>query len=92
METKIFAIWDDAAKAYMQPFVRPTTGLAIRDFTNLVNDPQSVVSRHTASFTLFQLGTWDDSNGAFKNDNTVVLSALQVKETPIPGAQKEMKL
>lgn len=91
MKVKVFAIWDDAAKAYMQPFTRNTTGLAIRDFTGMVNDPQTIVNRHPASFVLFQLGTFDDNTGELSPGQEMVISAMQVKETASNVQQELLK-
>jgi len=77
----MFAIWDDAAKAYMQPFSRQTTGLALRDFTNMVNDPSTIINRHASQFVLFQIGTFDDSTGELASSQELVVSAMQVKES-----------
>lgn len=63
MTLKIFSILDTKAGAFAQPFFMATTGQAIRAFTDLANDPQSMVNKHPADFRLFQLGEYDDQAG-----------------------------
>lgn len=90
MKVNVYAVFDEAAKAYMQPFTRATDGLAIRDFTAAVNDTSTTMCQHPHQFTLFKLGTFDDNTGEIRSDQQLVLSALQVKTTPVPGAQQEL--
>lgn len=61
MKSKMFAIYDSKAEAYMQPFFAPTNAMAIRMFTDLVSDNSSQVSRHSADYTLFAIGEYDDA-------------------------------
>ena len=66
MQTKIFAIFDGKAEAYLQPMFLQTKGLAIRAFTGAINDPKHPFSKHAADYTLFEIGEWDDTNAEFK--------------------------
>ncbi|QXP07884.1 MAG: nonstructural protein [Arizlama microvirus] len=76
---KIFAIFDIKANAYLQPFFLPTNGMAIRSFETACNDNTTQFNRHPMDYTLFELGSFDDSSGA--------LNSLSV---PIPlGSAKE---
>ena len=63
MVTKIFAIHDDKAQCFSNPFFLPHRGLAIRNFSDLVVDPQSNVSKHPSDFKLYQIGEYDDCSG-----------------------------
>lgn len=81
MMMKAYSIYDQAAKAYMQPFFTSADGLAARMFSNLVNDGQSQVSGHPADFTLFGVGEFDDQTGVFQAVQPVAIcTALSVKE------------
>lgn len=66
MILKAFSVYDDAAQAYGQPFFAPALGLAIRMFTDLVNDPKSSPSQYPDQFTLFELGDFDDATGVLE--------------------------
>ena len=62
MLLKIFTVYDAKAEAYMQPFFMQSTGQAIRSFEDTVNDTKSVFNKHAQDFTLFEIGTYEDSN------------------------------
>jgi len=83
MKVKMFAIWDDKAKAYLNPFCFPQTGQAIRVFTGAVNDKNTEFFKHAEDYTLFHIGDFDDATGQLTAATHVelVVSAQQVKET-----------
>lgn len=60
MILNIFSIYDSKAEAYMQPFFMKTKGEAVRAFSDLVRDPQSMVSKHPEDYVLFEIGSFDD--------------------------------
>ena len=62
---KAFCIHDVKAEAYNQPFFAPAKGAAIRDFTDLVNDGKSMVSKYPHDYTLFEIGNFDSSTGIY---------------------------
>lgn len=63
MKHNVYSIFDAAAEAYFPPFFLHTEGMAIRGFTDAVNDPESQVGKHPKDYTLFQIGTFDDNTG-----------------------------
>lgn len=64
MITKIFAIYDQKAEAYLQPFFMATRGLAIRAIQDAAKDPKSQFSQHPQDFTLYEIGVFSDVHGA----------------------------
>lgn len=68
---RVFAIRDDKAEAYMQPFCCQTRGQAVRMFADSVNglDGQqgSVFSKHPEDFGLFELGVYDEDRGVLSS-------------------------
>ena len=74
MNLNIYTIFDSAANAYMQPFFLHNDGLAIRSFSDTINakEPNNI-SEHPDQFTLFKIGTYDDTNGHLANDEPVSL-------------------
>lgn len=66
MILKVFAIYDKAAEAYMQPIFAQTPGLALRIFQNAVNDPNSVINKHPQDFWMDVVAEFDDKSGEFK--------------------------
>lgn len=63
MKHHIFTIFDSAAEAYLPPFILHAEGIAIRTFTDCVNDPSHQFSKHPADYTLLKIGEFDDSKG-----------------------------
>ena len=63
MKIRIFTVFDQKAAAYLQPFFSPTVGTAVRAFSDTVNDPNSMLSKHPSDFTLFEIGGFDDQSG-----------------------------
>ncbi len=70
MIIKVFTVYDSKAEAYLQPFYSQSKGSAIRSFQEAVNDPKSNIGKYPADFTLFELGSFDDSNCRFVLNST----------------------
>lgn len=62
MQHKIFTIYDEKAKAYLPPFFLPESAQAIRAFTNCINSSEHQFAKNPDDYTLFSLGTFDDSS------------------------------
>lgn len=65
MILKVFTVYDQAAKAYLQPFFTATTTQAIRTFREIVNQKDHLFNKYPGDYTLFELGEWDDNSAAF---------------------------
>lgn len=65
MLQKLFTIYDSKAESYSNPVYLNSTGLAVRTFSDSVQDPDSPFAQHPGDYTLFELGTYDDSNSKF---------------------------
>lgn len=63
MKMGIFAVYDSKALRYGAPMFIPTVGEAVRGFADVVNDAQTMISKHPSDYVLYQLGELDDSNG-----------------------------
>lgn len=63
MLNKVYSVFDTKGLMYNVPFFAAQNGVAIRMFTELVNDGRSTISRFPDDFILFEIGTFDDSNG-----------------------------
>lgn len=80
MLLQVFSIYDSKVEAYLQPFFAPTKGAAIRYFSDAIADPQHQFFKHCEDFTLFHLGSYDDSGGLFDCDAPVsVGNAVEFK-------------
>jgi len=65
-----FSIYDVKAQNYHIPYNLKNEAIAIREFADIVNDPQTSIYKHPEDYTLFKIGTWDDQNAQFKLEKT----------------------
>lgn len=63
MRTNAYSIYDSKSGAFGAPFFMQATGLAIRAFTDLVNDSKSTLFKYPSDFDLYHVGHFDDSEG-----------------------------
>lgn len=63
MKQHICAVHDKASELFMRPFAVPAVGVALREFADAVNNPESDFSKHPDHYTLFTLGEFDDNSG-----------------------------
>lgn len=64
-ELKLFSIYDTKALAYLPPFFLPQRGQAMRTFGDCCNDKSHAFGAHPEDYTLFYLGTFDDTTARF---------------------------
>lgn len=60
-----FAVKDLALQVFLSPQAQGTVASAIRSFTDAVNDPQSVFSKHPEDYELYRLCPFDEESGHF---------------------------
>jgi len=86
MNLNVFAIYDNAAAAYMTPFYLPSAGLAVRAFTDMANDPKSMVGRHPSDYCLYEMGIFNDSTGKHSQEKppTEIIRAIALVKEPDP--------
>lgn len=60
---KIFAMFDQKAQFFMQPFPETSTIAALRGFEVAVNDSKSIFSRFPDDFCLMELAEFDQNTG-----------------------------
>lgn len=63
MKMLICAVHDGALGAYMQPFFSRSEGESIRGFSDACRDDKMPFKGHLADYTLFLLGSFDDTTG-----------------------------
>ncbi len=61
MKHKMFSVFDVKAQAYLPPFCLHETAMAVRAFSDCVNGGDHQFGRHPGDYTLFELGSFDDS-------------------------------
>lgn len=79
MNLKVFTVYDDKAKAYLPPFFLPEIGMAVRTFSDCVNDASHAFGRHPEDYTLFVAGTFSQSEGTFSIEPTLMVVAHGVE-------------
>ena len=63
---KAFCIFDAAATAAMRPFFAQSAGAAIREFTDIVNNPEHPIGEHPEDYTLFAIGEFNEQSGTLE--------------------------
>lgn len=93
MKTKVFSIYDSKAQMFNLPFFMVTTPAALRSFSDLVNDPQTMINKHPGDFVLYEIGEYDDSTAKMENykEHHHLGIASQFKEDKKPFAQREVE-
>ena len=69
MKYILCSIYDSAVEAYMRPFTAQSPGQATRLFEDELRRPESDMGRHPEDYSLFQIGTFDDSSGSVEPAN-----------------------
>lgn len=62
-ELMIFTVFDDKATAYLKPFVMENEPMALRAFTDAVNDEGTEFWKHPEDYTLWRCGIFDCVTG-----------------------------
>lgn len=90
MVRKMYSIRDAKGEVFNPPWVALTNGEAERNFTQLVRDPQSQISRFPEDYDLYFVGEFDDSTGKFRalDTPTHLVKAIQFAE-PVPAARSQ---
>lgn len=70
MKILAFSIYDAAAEAFLPPMFLETKGMAIRSFADAVNEEGHQFGRHAGDYTLFHIGSFEQSTGKLEALNT----------------------
>jgi hypothetical protein len=62
---KMYVVYDSKSESYGLPMFFQSKGVAIRNFTDEVSRPDSLIAKHPEDFTLFELGDYSESTGVF---------------------------
>jgi hypothetical protein len=64
MQKVYYAVYDRKAEMYSQPFLEIKDGTAIRAIQDVViNNKDHAFAKHPSDFSLFRLGTFDETTG-----------------------------
>lgn len=81
---KVFSVFDSKLQVWMNPMVMQHTGQAERMWMEIVNDGQSLPSKHPSDFALYQVGEFDDNSGMLTAlaAPTQVMTGTSAKKLP----------
>lgn len=63
---KAYSIYDKVANAYNKPFYCLNDGMAIRIFSEVVNDGKSEICSHPEDYSLFYVGDFSEQTGVIE--------------------------
>jgi len=66
MKFEMIAVYDSKVKIYGRPLFLPTLDMVDRYAQRVLADADSDIARWPADYTLFHLGTYDDSDGSIE--------------------------
>lgn len=72
MKMFMYSILDGKSGIYNNPFPAVSRGVALRMFTDLVNDPKTSIARHPEDYTICELGSFEDSTGLMESHTNPV--------------------
>lgn len=84
----LFSVFDVKGKLFGLPFCMINEGLAVRLFTEVVNDGKSTESKYPSDYVLYKLGTFDQKDGQVVMDVPIALghgSSFVYQKTPPPS-------
>lgn len=92
MLKKIFTCFDQKAKLHTRPFFYAELGEALRNFSDVANDPQHEVGRHPSDYTLMEIGTFEESTGILTITNPPLSHGTAVQYLSLPTHPKQIDL
>lgn len=60
---QLFTVYDEKADVHFPPFAVRNTGEALRTFGELLQDPQSRLSKHPGDYRLYRVGEFHSDTG-----------------------------
>lgn len=88
---KIFTIYDNKAKAYLQPFFSRNLDTAMREIKQVVNTPDHAFNIHADDYGMFDIGEYDENNGKIESQppvhviNLIELKMFDSRQMDLPG-------
>lgn len=62
-ELLLYTIYDSTANKYFPPFADENNASAIRQFGDLLQDPQSRLNKHAGDYHLYRVGRYREDTG-----------------------------
>ena len=84
MNKKIYSIYDVKAEFYSTPWYSDNDETAQREFTRVVQDPQSAINAFPSDYSLFFIGEfYSDTGSIFSNGETEPKLILDGSSVPL---------
>ncbi len=74
-----FAVHDNKAESFIQPFFFPTLGMALRSFEQAANDPTTQFFAFLDDYTIFEIRNFDADTGIFNALDTPKTHGLAIQ-------------
>lgn len=81
---KIFSVYDCKSESYSLPFFESTTAAGIRSFAEACRDPNSMLWKHGADYTLFEIGDFEQATGELVAYDAKVNLGLALEYGAVP--------
>lgn len=65
-----YLIFDSKSQMYNHPFFLLNDQIALRSAQDIMADPNSSIKAHPADYTMFNVGTYDDTTGVYTQSPT----------------------
>lgn len=66
---RLYSIYDSKAEQFSPPQVYHNDMLALRAFEGIVNDDKMLIKKYPEDFSIYYVGSLDDSNGRYYVEN-----------------------
>ena len=71
----MFAVYDSVSCVYDRPFPAMNDADAIRSFTSIAMNKDTVIGQHPEHFKLFRIGKYNDSTGNLKGEGPIHIAS-----------------
>lgn len=80
MRLRAYAVRDAKAEGYLRPFFAETRGIAVRSFSDAVNDGKSPFFEHPEDYSLWEIGMFDQDSGLLVAELVALGQAISYKK------------
>lgn len=84
MILQMFSVYDSKSETFTQPTFAKTKGEMLRSFSEAVNEESHQFHKHSADFTLFHVGEYDDSSALCSSLPTPISLGLAQEFISVP--------
>ena len=91
MKYRVYSVYDSKAVFYLPPFTMRSDAEAIRSFTVAASDANTAVGKHPGDFTLFCIGTYDDSSAELQKFDALENLGVALQYVSVNDSQSIVK-